>query len=1082
MRRFFSVLHFNRSCIIGGLTILFIQLGFNTFAQNPRLKHIDFDSLRNSEEFKKAREERGKEINKRAENYSKIVLSGQQDENDNVTSLIQTQNISISSHELSSLMDEKRALISFYELTGGDNWWENTSGWGADSVTNDWYGITVDENGHVIKMELADNHVGDVFTKPSIPEVFDDLPYLQVLNLGGNYLYNEVPQSLSSLSNLEELNLSSLSIEGSFDFSVFLDLKILILSGCGINFQFNSGIGSLSQLKVLDLSSINVIGEIPSEIGNLSNLEFLSLHGLSNNFCDGLPPTFQNLNNLKEFHFGWGLNLGECFDNQTLQYLPPNLEYLDLIYSGMTGQIPSEMGYLSRLEFLDMSYNDLSGEVPSTFNNLDNLNKLLIGNNQLEGDLPFDLKDSDSLEVLSFHANRFTFENFLPFIGNIPRIGYEMQDWVDEEKVHQPINGSSFSLTTSVDRNTDPLSKFQWFEYIDRNNSIPLTPNPTNDGHTYTFDSVDFNDNGLYYYTIVNDSAPRLTLRSYNQEISVLAISIDFDYYISECGVYFNPIIKNENNCEILGYKWDFGDSDTSIVKEPYHEYSSGGIYDVELSVEFDCNNGEGIQTGTIVKPVDLSEDPFDSVTLDVETNVIQNVLSASATTFSDAWRIGIDDETLAGKHPYASGEAGVWRNNGTYVYRTDRQATDPSPDISKEGTFTLETFNWADAEQEAIPGWLRTNNITQYSPYSYELENRDVLGNYSSAIYGYGGHMPVAVGQNMQYKEMAYTGFEELNSDGFAIEDTIGRNATGNWTITEGATAAISHEFEIESGYGNMAYIKRPIEDFDGIDTVTVEYKDRIQLGSVFINLGFLITFKTYKDVAILCKETAGEYDEHTKITLDRVIDDEYWYGNMWYNKAGDPGTVADINTTVAHTGTKSIAISSDKTIKQNDLQLQGGKEYLLSAWLSINDKHLVTPVLGSNLGIRVSYYDEDDVQLGDTLMVPQGNIIEGWQKLESKFTYPENASYIELMFTPGTATTLYIDDLRLHPFDGNMQSYVYELDTYRLRAVIDENNYASRYFYDAEGNLYLVKKETEKGIRTIQESVSYQIKNEGE
>jgi len=560
-------------------------------------------------------------------------------------------------------------------------------------------------------------------------------------------------------------------------------------------------------------------------------------------------------------------------------------------------------------------------------------------------------------------------------------------------------------------------------------------------------------------------------------------IELDFKYYINQCGVYFNPVIEGlQDDCNIQSYSWEFGDGSISGQREPYHSYASTGTYDVSLTIDYSCNDESDIASFSTSQMVDLSEDPFDSLTIEVGTNIIEDVLSASATTFSDTWRIGIDDEGLANKHSYATGESGVWRNNGSYVYQTNREATDPSPDISKDGTFTLETFNWANAEHEAIPGWLRTNNVTRYSPFSYELENKDVLGNPSSAIYGYGGHMPVAVGQNMKHQEMAFTGFEELNSDGFAIVDNISNNTTGNWTITEGATAASSREFEIETGYGNMAYIKRPIEDFEGIDTVTVEHKDVIKLGSFFIIGDLFISFKVHKDVAILCKETTGEYDQHTKITFDHVIDDEYWYGNMWYNDPGDPGTVADISTTVAHTGTKSLAISSDKTIRQNDLQLQGGKEYLLSAWLSINDKNLVTPVLGSNLGIRVSYYDEDDVQLGDTLLMPNGNIIEGWQKLEGKFTYPEEASSIELTFTPGTSTTLYIDDLKLHPVDGNMQSYVYELDTYRLRAVIDENNYASKYFYDAEGNLYLVKKETEKGIRTIQESVSYQVKNEEE
>ena len=38
-----------------------------------------------------------------------------------------------------------------------------------------------------------------------------------------------------------------------------------------------------------------------------------------------------------------------------------------------------------------------------------------------------------------------------------------------------------------------------------------------------------------------------------------------------------------------------------------------------------------------------------------------------------------------------------------------------------------------------------------------------------------------------------------------------------------------------------------------------------------------------------------------------------------------------------------------------------------------------------------------------------------------------------------------------------------------------MDQNNFATFYQYDEEGNLFLVKKETERGIKTIQETRQY-------
>ncbi|MEJ0034185.1 MAG: hypothetical protein WDO15_29350 [Bacteroidota bacterium] len=54
-------------------------------------------------------------------------------------------------------------------------------------------------------------------------------------------------------------------------------------------------------------------------------------------------------------------------------------------------------------------------------------------------------------------------------------------------------------------------------------------------------------------------------------------------------------------------------------------------------------------------------------------------------------------------------------------------------------------------------------------------------------------------------------------------------------------------------------------------------------------------------------------------------------------------------------------------------------------------------------------------------------------------------------------------------------MKSYVYDLKDYRLSAILDEQNFASFFYYDDEGNLTVTKKETERGIKTISENVTH-------
>jgi len=53
-------------------------------------------------------------------------------------------------------------------------------------------------------------------------------------------------------------------------------------------------------------------------------------------------------------------------------------------------------------------------------------------------------------------------------------------------------------------------------------------------------------------------------------------------------------------------------------------------------------------------------------------------------------------------------------------------------------------------------------------------------------------------------------------------------------------------------------------------------------------------------------------------------------------------------------------------------------------------------------------------------------------------------------------------------------MRSFVYDPESLRLVAELDEYNFATYYEYDDEGNLVRVKKETTEGIKTISETRS--------
>lgn len=150
-------------------------------------------------------------------------------------------------------------------------------------------------------------------------------------------------------------------------------------------------------------------------------------------------------------------------------------------------------------------------------------------------------------------------------------------------------------------------------------------------------------------------------------------------------------------------------------------------------------------------------------------------------------------------------------------------------------------------------------------------------------------------------------------------------------------------------------------------------------------------------------------------------------------------------------------------------------GKTYVLNAWckeeLNIQVKNYTNPK------IKLSYFDVNETHIAgsDQIFSTKGEIIEGWQRIGDKFEVPEDAVFMEIeLINSGNSTPVFFDDIRIYPIKASMKSFVYDPETFKLMSELDENNYATYYEYDSEGGLIRIKKETVKGIKTIQESRS--------
>lgn len=145
----------------------------------------------------------------------------------------------------------------------------------------------------------------------------------------------------------------------------------------------------------------------------------------------------------------------------------------------------------------------------------------------------------------------------------------------------------------------------------------------------------------------------------------------------------------------------------------------------------------------------------------------------------------------------------------------------------------------------------------------------------------------------------------------------------------------------------------------------------------------------------------------------------------------------------------------------------------YWISAWVREDQTYQVKTY--TNGVVKLLFEDGAEQLLGEIQLLPAGEIIDGWQRIAAKFLIPGDTSVMRVeLENLSPNVPVYFDDIRIHPVNGSMKSFVYDPETFRLMAELDDNNYTTFYEYDNEGGLVRVKKETARGIKTIQESRS--------
>jgi hypothetical protein len=508
------------------------------------------------------------------------------------------------------------------------------------------------------------------------------------------------------------------------------------------------------------------------------------------------------------------------------------------------------------------------------------------------------------------------------------------------------------------------------------------------------------------------------------------------------------------------------------------------------------------------------------------KSNVIQgkslafnNVVEASATEFSDDWQTGVEVAYYDGyyqvpslENPYTVGAKGNWRPMRSWSYLTDRKSENPdlasnktankTTDVRTDGVFNNFNSFWKKPlnsnEQWGIDStkWTWSKKNTKIDGHGNQLESVDALGRYDARLMGYNNTLVTAIADNAKYSEISFDSYEDVYGAPF-IDTLIEYNYLRNqlepepfprnfyWTFNDIRYDTIVNSIQECVDIMNQIDIKGKWKLYEGIRRI----RGGNEIGTLMKKNNLSISSNNvigYGPLKIFTNE--GYPGDPTSISKSVIIKG----GNS--TKIDKPNAIGPIVTLTNNIGVIGMNLVDNKShsgkysakvdtleyegdlfhrkklgdSKRAGFNLKSGK-YILSAWVSV-DAAANETTFSDKAYLRININDKS---YG---FVSSGNIIDGWQRIYGEFDVPENVIKAKLTFGGVKA---YFDDLRIHPFNANMKSFVYDPVTLRLVSELDENNYPTYYEYDKAGNLSHVKKVTEKGVQTVKEVRAGTIKN---
>ncbi|KAM1111784.1 hypothetical protein PS2_044324 [Malus domestica] len=226
-----------------------------------------------------------------------------------------------------------------------------------------------------------------------VPDFWDNMPSLYIVDVSKNSLSGSIPRSLTSLTSLRFLILSSNNLSGELpSMKNFTYMRSLDLGENHFSGSIPASIGeSMPSLLIFRLRLNSFSGSIPSQLCGPSSLHILDL---SHNYISGnVPCCIGNLT-------GFG---PEVTDKVTEDYL-----YQGRLKVVAKGRVLEYDSILYLFNSVDLSDNNLSGEMPLGLTSLTRLGTLNLSMNQLTGNIPEKIGNLEWIETLDGSSNKLS--------------------------------------------------------------------------------------------------------------------------------------------------------------------------------------------------------------------------------------------------------------------------------------------------------------------------------------------------------------------------------------------------------------------------------------------------------------------------------------------------------------------------------------------------------------------------------------------------------------------------------------------------------------------------------------------------